>query len=79
MFAWVTFYKTLQNTGKKPFSCQTFDKKFSVKFNLVQPQATHSDVRNFKCSICPEGRFFKTKYHSSNHMIYHYEPKFSCS
>ena len=33
----------------------------AIKSNLVRLQATHSDVRNFKCSICPEGRCFKTK------------------
>ena len=67
------------HTRDKPFACQICEKKFAQKFALVQHQATHSDVRNFKCSICPEGRYFKTKNHLSKHMVYHYEPKFSCS
>ena len=67
------------HTGKKPFACQFCDRKFAQKSNLVRHQATHSDVRNFKCSICPDGRFFKTKFQLSTHMVYHFEPKFSCS
>ena len=67
------------HTREKPFVCQICDKTFSQKVNLVRHQATHSDVRNFKCSVCPEGRFFKTKDQLSHHMKFHYEPKFSCS
>ena len=51
---------------------------FAQKSNLVRHLATHSNVRNFKCSICPEGRSFKTKKHLNQHMVFHYEPKFSC-
>ena len=49
------------------------------KNNLVQHQACHSDVRNFKCTVCPEGRFFKTKKYLNQHMVFHNEPKFPCS
>ena len=48
------------HTGEKPFTCQTYDKKFAQKSNLVQNLSTHSDVRKCKCSVCPEGRYFKT-------------------
>ena len=67
------------HTGEKPFACQICDRKFTVKCALVQHQATHSEIKSFKCSICPEGRFFKTKSQLINHMVFHYEPKFSCS
>ena len=53
--------------------------KFADKSTLVDHQATHSDVRNYKCSICPDGRYFKTKFQLSHHVIFHYEPKYSCS
>ena len=72
-----THYRT--HTGVKPFACQACDRKFALKGDLVRHQATHSDVRSFKCSICPEGRFFKTNDGLTNHMVYHYEPKFACS
>ena len=49
------------------------------KCALVRHQATHSEIRSFKCSICPEGRFFKTKAGLKNHLRFHYETKLSCS
>ena len=66
------------HTGEKPFSCHICDRKFAVKSALVRHQATHSEIKSFKCSICPEGRFFKTKSQLTNHIRFHYEPKFSC-
>ena len=71
----IQHYRT--HTGEKPFACQICDNKFTQKGTLVQHQATHSEIKAFKCSICPEGRFFKTKAGLSNHMVFHYEPKFS--
>ena len=70
-------YRT--HTGEKPFACQVCDRKFAKKSNLVRHLAIHSNVRNFKCSICPEGRSFKTKRELKQHMVFHYEPKYSCS
>ena len=70
-------YRT--HTGEKPFACHICDTKFAQKPNLVKHQATHSDDRPFKCSICPEERYFKTKQSLKVHMVFHYEPKFSCS
>ena len=67
------------HSDEKPFACQICDRKFAHKSTLVQHRSTHSDVRNFKWSVCPDGRSFKTKSQLSHHMVYHYEPKYSCS
>ena len=69
-------YRT--HTGEKPFACQVCDRRFARKCTLARHLATHSEIKPFKCSICPEGKFFKTKVGLNNHMVYHYEPKFSC-
>ena len=45
---------------KKPFTCQA-SKKNALKGDLLPHQATHNDVRSFKCSICPERRYSKQK------------------
>ena len=70
-------YRT--HTREKPFACEICNVIFTQKGTLVLHQATHSEIKAFKCSICPEGKFFKTKSQLSNHMVYHFEPKFSCS
>ena len=73
----VQHYRT--HSGEKSFACRICDRKFAVKCALVKHQATHSEIKSFKCSKCPESRFFKTKDGLRNHLVYHYEPKFSCS
>ena len=50
----------------------------ALKHALTRHQASHRDDKPFKCSICPEGRYFKTKDGLKMHMVFHYEPKFSC-
>ena len=51
-------YRT--HTGKKPFACQTFDKKFAQKCNLIQHQATYTGenlllvknvIKNFRLNV----------------------------
>ena len=73
IFAWKYFHikKELKrhyriHTGEKPFACQVCNRKFVQKSHLVQHQATQSDVRSFKCSICPEGRYFKTSFRQTH-------------
>ena len=66
------------HTGEKPFACKVCDKKFALKCYLTLHEAIHSEVKPFKCTICPDPRFFKTKSGLNHHMVYHYEPKYSC-
>ena len=66
------------HTGEKPYVCSNCDKRFALKQHLQRHQATHSDERNFKCEICPDERYFKTKVQLSNHMVFHYEPSHQC-
>ena len=67
------------HTVEKPITSRACDKKFAQKSQLVKHQATHSYVKSFKCSFCPEGRYFKTKFQLSQHMVLHYKPKFAGS
>ena len=54
-----THYKT--HTEETPYACKICYKQFAQKVHLVRHQATHNNIKSFKCSICLEGRFFKTK------------------
>ena len=58
--------------------CSTCDKKFAHKANLQNHETTHSDERKFKCEICQDERYFKTKQDLNNHMKFHYEPSYQC-
>ena len=64
--------------GYKPYECSICDRRFSTKGSLKRHKATHSDERKFKCDICPDKRYFKTKDQLRNHMKFHYKPKFTC-
>ena len=66
------------HTGEKPYVCSICDRGFAFKNNLKRHQMIHSDERNFKCNLCPDDRYFKTKNQLRNHLVYHYEPKHSC-
>ena len=68
------------HTGEKPYACSACDKRFFSKPNLNAHQAmcTNSDVSEFKCNICRDDRYFRTKDALSLHLLFHNEPKFHC-
>ena len=48
--------------------------KFTQKAHLKAHETTTSDERKYRCDICVEGRFFKTKGQLSTHLKLHFEP-----
>ena len=58
--------------------CSTCGKAFARKGQLQTHQTTHSEERKHKCTLCTEGKFFKTKSDLSHHMKYHFEPEYEC-
>ena len=58
--------------------CSTCDKGFTQKIHLKRHEATHSEERKYKCTICTEERFFKTDVGLNRHMKRHFDPTYSC-
>ena len=59
--------------------CSTCGKGFGRKDVLQAHIAIHSEERKHKCTICPEGKFFKTKQGLNSHMKFHFEPQHECN
>ena len=58
--------------------CSICGKKFARKGYLKVHEGFHSGERNFKCSVCPNDKSFKTKHDLVRHRLTHFDPKLSC-
>ena len=64
---------------KEPtYHCEKCGKTFHFKSHLKSHQSTHSDGRPYKCQICVDNIYFKTKYQLSYHMESHKESTHQC-